>query len=162
MRTRNKILLVVFLAVLCSWLLGCTQEHFVPVPAPSGGRVDAAYMQKLYETYNEGYFHNRLPRVIAINMFESNPDFMASTMCDEDMNCVIQFNDTFVVSARTAQLTLLHEMCHVKMWKTDRVTFGGVTIQNDHGRVWRSCMLQLDAEGANREILIDNYHEDIR
>lgn len=157
MRTRNKILLVVFLAVLCSWLFGCTREHFVPVPAPSGGRVDAAYMQKLYETYNESYFQNRLPKVIVIDMSESDSGLMASTLCDGDV-CNIHVNPDYVVAARTAQLIMLHEACHVKTWNKDVTTFGDVTEQIQHGRAWRSCMLQLDAEGANRQILIDNYN----
>lgn len=163
MRTRDKIILVILLAVLSSWLFGCNREHSVPAPAlvPKFGRVDTAYMRVLYTTYNDAYFQNRLPKNTVVDMLEPNPDYMASTTCDNDA-CEIHFNQDYVVAARTAKLTMLHEMCHVKTWGKDETTFGEVTEQIQHGRRWRSCMLELDAEGANREILIDNYHEDIQ
>ena len=161
MRLRNKILLVIFLATLVVWLFGCKHEHLVSVPAPTleHGRVDMAYMKKLYAIYNEGYFQNRLPKDTIIDMSESNPNYMASTICNDDV-CEIHFNQEYVVAARTAQLVMLHEACHVKTWNKDVATFGNATEQVDHGRHWRACMLELDVEGANREILIDNYNGD--
>ena len=156
MTTRNKILLVILLAVLCSWLFGCSEEHYVPLPSTTNGVVDTPYLQSLYQAYNAGYFRNRLPKDVEINDFESNPNFMATTMCTEDGKCVIQFNPHFIVAPRTAELTMQHEMCHVKTWGKDVDTLGK---QIDHGRSWRTCMLQLDAEGAVREVLIDDYRE---
>jgi hypothetical protein len=158
MSTRTKVLLTIALAVLCSWLFGCGQEHLVPVRATANanGVVDAAYMQSLYEVYNVGYFGKKLPQVLVIDMLETNPKWMASTMKMSDGSFIIHFNETSVVAARTGQLTMLHEMCHVKTWGED-VTLDGEPI--DHGRYWRSCMIQLDMQGAFRQVLIDNYFE---
>lgn len=164
MSTRTKIVITVLLAILCSWLFGCGGEHLVPLPRPSlpHGEVDAAYLESLYEVYNVGYFDSKLPKVVVIDMLEANPDFMASTMKNADGTFVIKFNPHFVVAVRTAELTMQHEMCHVKTWDMDTTDFGGKTVIVDHGRHWRTCMLELDAQGANRQVLIDNYFEAVR
>jgi hypothetical protein len=159
MKTRDKILLTIFLAVLAVWLFGCekrpNREHYVSVPSVSSGEVNVSYLEGVYPSFNEGYFHNKLLKNPKIDMLEEM--YMASTMCHEDGGCVIHFNPKYVLAPRTAQLVMLHEMCHIETWSTDVVTFGGKTEQADHGKVWRSCMLRLDMEGAFREIIIDNY-----
>lgn len=161
MRLRTKILLTVVLAVVVWMILGCCKgpEHFVPVPSATNG-INTAYLERLYQTYNEGYFHNRLAKTPVINVDEHDPNYMATTICDEE-KCKIQFNTVFITGARVAEFTMLHEMCHVKTWKQEVQEIGGKVVQIDHGKVWRSCMLTLDAEGAFREIIIDNYKEDM-
>lgn len=165
--TREKVLLTILLAVIASWLFGCCRpaikEHYVEVPAPvSGDRLpDAAFFEKSYAIYNEAYFDNKLPKVITItiDLLEPNDKFMASTMCDDiGVNCKMHFNLKYVSADRIAKITLKHEMCHVKTWMRDMDSLG---VQNDHGRVWRACMLQLDMQGAFRQDIIDNYVEDM-
>lgn len=112
-----------------------------------------------YRVDNEGYFHNHLTRVPVINTYEDDPAIMASTMCNEIGVCTIRFNLKYITSQRVAELIMLHEMCHVKTWNQENLMFGGKMTQVFHGRMWRSCMLSLDAEGAFREIIIDNYSE---
>jgi hypothetical protein len=169
MKTRTKILLTIALAVVVWALFGCEggpsipakpQEHFVALPSPTEfGVTDLPYLRNLYATYNEAYFRNRLPKGDDIDIDLAEPKFMASTMCNDDgTQCNIKFNEKFTGAPRVADFTMLHEMCHVKTWGKDLNSKGE---QADHGRVWRSCMLQLDAEGAFREIIIDNYTEDM-
>ena len=161
MRMRNKILLTILLAVLCSWLFGREREHYVPIPSPetANGETDVAYLQQLYAVYNEAYFHNRLTKTPRIDLSETSNN-MATTFCknENDTDCEIEFNEKYVAAPRVADFTMLHEQCHVKTWMKDTDDFG---IQIDHGKMWRSCMLELDAEGAFRQIFIDNYREDM-
>jgi len=148
-----KVVFTIFLAVLTVWLFGCGHSE-----RSSTTPIDVSYLRHLYSVYNEIYLENRIEKNPSISMKE-NSGFMADTFCEEDGSCVIHFNPKYVAAQRVADLTLLHEMCHVKTWKTDVYTFGGETLQADHGRVWRSCMLELDQVGAFREIVIDNYRE---
>jgi hypothetical protein len=164
--TREKVLLTILLAVIASWLSGCCRpapklEHYVAVPAPTSGDglPDAAFFQKTYAIYNDAYFQNRLPKIIVIDLLEPNDKFMASTMCDDiGVNCKMHFNLKYVSADRIAKITLKHEMCHVKTWMRDMDFLG---VQNDHGPIWRSCMLQLDMQGAFRQDIIDGYRGDM-
>jgi SprT-like family len=157
MTLRGKILLTILLAVAFSWLTGCAGEHYVYVPAPSGGLTDAAFLRRTYDIYNDAYFQNKLTSAITVNLLE--PDStgnMASTFCDTDGSCVIQFNLKYTLAPRIGKQTLLHEQCHVKTWMQDMDAQGE---QIEHGKNWRACMLNLDMQGAFREILIDGYAE---
>jgi hypothetical protein len=152
MRTRTKVLILIALAILFSWLFGCapSREHYVPVMSTAGGDTSVEYLQQLYITYNYGYFHNRLPTNVTIDLNEKTD--MASTSCKNDA-CVLSFNPKYVAAPRVADFTMLHEQCHVKTWGLDE--------KHAHGKVWRACMIQLDMEGAFRQIIIDDYREEM-
>jgi predicted SprT family Zn-dependent metalloprotease len=79
---------------------------------------------------------------------------MATTWCTSG-GCILSFNTRYVLAPRVADSTMLHEMCHMKLW--DEENTKGQQIY--HGAVWQKCMLQLDAQGVFREIIIDNYKE---
>ena len=168
--TPKKVVLVVILAVLSSWLLGCqrSKEKFVPLPAPtaSNGDTDAAYLERLYETYNDQYFGNRLTRTPIIDVENEGPD-MADSWCDnqDGTGCHISFDLHYTAAPRTAQSVLLHEMCHIKTWSfyaDKKVPPGSDYSRLFHGKEWRGCMLSLDAQGAFREINIDYYYENLK
>jgi hypothetical protein len=160
--TREKVLITILLAVIASWLFGCcrSRDHYVeiPFPATADRLPDAAYFQKAYAIYNDAYFDNKLPKAITIDLLETNDEYMASTMCDDTGTvCTIHFNLKYVSAERVAKITMKHEMCHVKTWMKDMDSLG---VQNDHGKIWRSCMLQLDMQGAFRQDIIDGYRGD--
>lgn len=160
MTTRNKILLTIFLAVLAVWVFGCGGQQDSPAPntvvfAPKPV-VTTAYLEDLYKTDNETFFRNRLPASPAISVDEIDPKNMATTMCDDPVTtCDVKFNLKYVAARRVADFTMLHEMCHIKVWNKEM----NLGQQVEHGKLWRSCMLELDAAGAFREIIIDNYSE---
>jgi SprT-like family protein len=166
MRTRDKVLLTILLAALCWFLFGCEKtqpcaylgrEHFVTAPLSESSETDLPYLRHLYKTYNEDYFHNHLQKDTKIDMDEEK--YMATTDCKSwGVGCRISFNLKYTRAHRVADFTMLHEMCHMKAWMKEMDGFGQ---QVEHGKVWRGCMLQLDAEGAFREIIIDNYREDM-
>ena len=155
MRTRYKILITILLAVLFWDLFGCAPEH-TAVSATTileTNRVTVGYLETLYAVDNEAFFHNKLPPATTIDLLEEKD--MASTLCENGV-CNIKFNLKYVAARRTVALVMLHEMCHIKVWNKEMDVFGQ---QVEHGKLWRSCMLELDAAGAFREILIDNYSE---
>lgn len=160
MRLRTKILLTIALAVFVWSLFGCASGGVENSPAlhtviSTKSDVTVAYLKSLYKTDNETFFQNKLPKDPEINLLEEKD--MASTLCEDDVSsCNMKFNLRYVAAKRTAESTMLHEQCHIKIWNKELDVFGQ---QVEHGKVWRTCMLQLDAKGAFREILIDNYSE---
>lgn len=104
-------------------------------------------IENQYRIFNEQYFDNKLPKDVVIDYSESVD--MASTMKMRDGRFHIAFNDKFVAAPRIMNIVLIHEQCHVKTWEEIL----------KHGPLWRTCMLTLDATGAFRNELIDNYEE---
>lgn len=134
-------------------LAGCGQTPAPCVPSPSPyPTVTVEYLERLYAIDNDTYFHNKLTRNIRVELSEEKD--MATVMCYENGTCLIKFNPRYAAAERVADFTMLHEMCHIKVWGKE---VDGLGQQVDHGKVWRSCMLQLDSADAFREIIIDNY-----
>lgn len=152
MKTRWKILIAIAAGILCSWFVQNVQPR--PMPAPP-----AAYStKKLRETYaslNDMYFQNSLPQDVVIDYGEYNPKYAGTTKPLPDGRFHIAINEMYAGSERMLLITILHESCHVKTWDRD-MSNGGA---HQHGKYWRACMLQLDAQGIFREIIIDGYKE---
>lgn len=166
-----KIAITVLLAILASWLLGCGAPEpepclQIPFQGPvshtyaQDGDTDLVYLQNDFRKFNQQYFQNRLKNVL-ISLSDNIPD-MATTECMPDGdNCKMKFNLKYVLAPRIADQTMLHEMCHVKMWTREAKEVDVFGVPKDHGKAWRSCMLQLDMVGAFREVIIDNYREEV-
>ena len=125
------------------------------------GDVDEAYLGRLFASYNDLYFDNKLPK--DTKFFNTlGGDNMADTECDElGQNCVVRFNPHYTAAVRVAEGTMLHEMCHMKVWtrvlESNRPPMAD-KVQYDHdNKPWQSCMLSMDAMGAFRHINIDYY-----
>ena len=164
---KDIIILTILLAVLTSLLFGCSSPEPVSIsePSPVNGDTDVTYLKQLYKTYNEEFFNNHLPKDTEITTELGGVDDMANTWCkkDDGTACKIQFNLHYVAAPRSAQATLLHEMCHVRVWSKVLPDARPAIIDQNvyyHGRTWRSCMLAVDAAGAFRQINIDYYDGD--
>ena len=161
MKLHTKILITIALAVIFFCLFGCTPPPCTPRPpqplASGFGVTTQDYLERTYKIYNEQYFGNRLTKSPRIDMSESYA--MATTMCHPDGTCSIQFNEKYIAAQRVADFTVLHEQCHIATWAMEFDSFGN---QDEHGKLWRSCMLKLDAAGAFREIIIDHYTEGMK
>lgn len=133
-------------------------EHFVNIDEPrtDSGFTDIDYLQRAFRAYNHAYFQDQLS-VPTIDMDEER--MQATTSCSSGgVDCRIKFNPAFVKAPRTANLVILHEMCHIKTWDEDQDKL--ILDPDDftkHGKHWRSCMSDLDDQGAFRYILIDFY-----
>lgn len=107
-------------------------------------------IQKIYAEYNTEYFDDTLPRNALIDWNEPGDNFMASTETLSDGRYHVAFNRDYSSAERVARLIMLHEQCHIK---TDQ----HMLLEDAHSRAWRTCMLDLDRQGAFRRILIDFY-----
>jgi predicted SprT family Zn-dependent metalloprotease len=108
-------------------------------------------LNKFYETANNAYFGDRLPKDTLIDWTETG-EAMARTDCSGG-KCRISFNEKYIASERYIHITEYHEMCHIETWdEQDYET-------EYHGPRWRACMLRLDIAGAFRREIIDYYQE---
>jgi hypothetical protein len=92
-----------------------------------------------YNGYNEQYFLNQLPaaRVEWGEMGNMGITYMGASP-------LIVISEKYNPSFREAQMTLLHEMCHVKL--------SPVLVFDDHGPEFQQCMHNLANEGAFDEL----------
>jgi len=140
-----RVLITIGLAVLCSrWVQLCG------APIPTTGALSVSQLRQAYEEFNEEYFANSLPKDTVVDYGEYDFNDMASTQRLPDRRFHIALNESYTGGARVARLMILHEDCHIKTWLQEPAK---------HGKLWRSCMLQLDLQGAFREQLIDGYRE---
>jgi hypothetical protein len=137
-------LITVGLVVLCSYLV---QSHEGSRPTAA---LSVSQLQATYDSFNEEYFNNSLPKNTVVDYGEYDDDFMGTTQVIAGNRFHIALNESYTSGARNARLTLLHEQCHIKTWQQEI---------DEHGKRWRSCMLSLDAAGAFREQIIDGYRE---
>lgn len=122
------------------------------VPAVLGGNDEPTVSDLLgfYEEYNQQFFGNKLPKNTEVDYSESE-GAMARTTLFHSGKYHIGLNKKYSLANRTARLMVLHEMCHIRyFYEADEEGL-------DHGPLWRSCMLAVEMQGANRAILIDRY-----
>jgi predicted SprT family Zn-dependent metalloprotease len=139
---RWRLLLTVILAVL--WFLIGLLISPVDTESAKAQSVTQTYLEKSYARNNTQYFENKLP-VAVVDYDLRDPEFMATTRRTYDGVFHISFNPFYVSAERYAELTMLHEMCHIKTWN------------DQHGARWQDCMIQLDLQG--RDELIDSYQQ---
>jgi predicted SprT family Zn-dependent metalloprotease len=140
------------LIVIGLFLLACCGCSSNPVENPVNKLTSNPDLYKFFETANNAYFGDRLPKKIILdwNLTEDN---MAQVDVLKNGLFHISFNEKYCLAERNAHLTMYHEMCHIETWdekspETER-----------HGPRWRTCMLRLDLQGAFRRELIDYYRE---
>jgi hypothetical protein len=129
-------------------------------PTPPIGDTTEAYLRAVYATDNDVYFDNKLPRDVEISN-DLGGLTMADSECDDyGQECVVRFNPHFTAAPRVAESTMLHEMCHIKVWtrllEKNRPEMTSQVVY-DHGKPWQTCMLGLDSVGAFRNVEIDFY-----
>ena len=131
MSTRWKIILAILLAFFASYLWGAT-------PRPD--------MQKFYAGYNEEYFDDTLPKDVTVTWANlSQQHNLGITYEYENGRIEIKIDRAGNPSERQAQLTLLHEMCHVK------VGVGlddGPSSDRGHGPEHEACMVRVALRGG--------------
>lgn len=157
----KKIAFTIALAILIWALFGCARSIHVDESVGSAD-TDAAFLQREYASYNDQLFGNHLTKTPKIDT-DLHSDSMADTTCVNDgTNCTLSFNLHYVAAPRIADIVLLHEMCHIKLWSKHMPPPGESPNSGSefyHDRSWRACMLSLDLNGAFRNINIDYYHE---
>ena len=132
MKTRTKILLTILLAVLYFIICQMVQA------------AELCLLQDDYNTFNRDYFLGQLPKNANVRWTDlSLQQDMGMTWIDEAGVRQIRIDRKTNPVLRQAQLTLLHEMCHIK---TD-----GRELDN-HGIKWQACMVNLAEHGAMHDL----------
>jgi hypothetical protein len=144
MKTRTKIVVVIFLAILYFAFI----QH---ISVPAIAKIDLPKdLDKLYAADNSEYFDDKLPRNTVIDWDEHDGTRMASTQVLPDGRFHIAFNKKYCLSERVVRIVLKHEECHI-------ATFSEITrdAKTEHGPRWRTCMLNLYQVGGFKRELID-------
>lgn len=151
MRLRWKILIVVFLAglwFLVEQMVSDRLERRVVPGAAAEKTVQQMTQRDLdawYDWYNESFFLNQLPKNTEIRWADltQNHD-MGETFCDlEHKTCRILLDRETNRVPRTAQWTLVHELCHIKVPSGREL---------EHGPLFQQCMIDVAVRGGFRDI----------
>lgn len=129
---------VVALGILLLWAIAVF--HHTP---PQVNHKDAStlvtvtWLKETYDQDNTAYFQNKLPSNPRISLDLYNNTELAISYRIEKDRPVIQFNPEYNLTRVQAELTELHEMCHISLPKGE-----------EHGSRWLGCMHRLATEGA--------------
>lgn len=148
--TRHRLKLFFFLAAIAAWFIAVGNAPARRHTKASPAQENPAVLAEVYGEFNDQYFQGRLPKDTVVDWSES-ADNIASTYKMGDGRFHITFNPKYALAHRVYATTMLHEQCHIKTYDERDFETGW------HGKRWRSCMLQLDMQGAFRRELIDFY-----
>ena len=141
----------IVLLVVCALFLGAWAGTVAPKPSFS---VSPA---TLYQTDNELYFDNALPKDVIVVAEEAPDSAPGHFYYGETSHSVgSHWYKMFVspkhnTSVDLEEETVLHESCHIKIWeKHERM--GTPYAGDEHGPEWQACMLDLAEQGAFKNI----------
>lgn len=144
MKTRTRVLLTIFLAVLY-WLIFSRPATVEPQKLSRNGNE----LAEQYKADNTNYFDGKLPANVSFSYVLEDPiNNMAETTYPSPNQWAIAVAPQWMTIDMTRKLLMLHEECHVY---TDSQ---GSREELNHGPRWRACMLMIEMKGAFRDVLI--------
>lgn len=154
----EKILLTVLLAMVV-WAI---HEQLDPDEAPgeeaaAHPNTSAEELRTWYLSDNDNYFGGKLPKDTVINWDDNDPNTMAQTQKFPDGHFEIQLNSAYAGAERTQLYLLLHESCHIETWAESHPDGIFFDATKQHEKLWRTCMLRIDAADGFRDLFIDEY-----
>ena len=154
MQARWKAVMAIAAGIL---VYECWQCDDQPVPMDRGGEITIPTDGILYGEfveYNKDYFDNKLP----YTTFEYT-DIIEKDGSHESMADVVRGTSEYHVRVdkrfnpilKTADISLLHEMCHIKLDANGELP---LTVSNDesHGPKFQQCMVDLAVRGAMHDL----------
>lgn len=134
------LLVILFLLLLAQKGRAQTTAPVIVPPVQS-----VTTLKQLYDGYNQEYFFGLLPNETRVQYGEmigpsGEPDMGETSKIGPIFHIVISVH--FHPSRKEAEITLLHEMCHVQIWQS------GLVELDEHGPLWQDCMHRLAASGA--------------
>jgi hypothetical protein len=136
MKTRTKILIVIFLAVLWIWVIDAYSKN-----KPTGDPLECPALKVWYLAYNDEYFDGMLPKNAVVDYGDAR-GAMAMTVKREGV-FYVTLEERYNLAASVAHETLLHESCHIVTWSEF----------DEHGKRWYDCMHRIYAKGAFEGLL---------
>jgi hypothetical protein len=98
-------------------------------------------MQEDYSKFNSAWFAGGLPANVIVK-YAAHPQLNAMGLTDVvDGHFVIYIDPKYHANSKAADMTLLHEICHIRVWD---VAVAG----DEHGAPWKECMVRLAENGA--------------
>src|ERR1700677_624109 len=100
--------------------------------------------QSLFDTYNEIYFDNKLPKAIVVGEEPSGGHAPDEVLLGNTEHAVgshwykIQISPRYNVYKQDEEETVLHEMAHEYVW--EQAEARGEAYDGNHGAEWQSCM----------------------
>jgi SprT-like family len=138
MTFKNKITGVVALVVI---LINATQHPHAAraywlTPKPP------SQLQEDYSKFNSAWFAGNLPVNVIVEYTAAPYKLHVMGLTDVvDGHFVIYIDPKYHADSKAADMTLLHEICHIRVWD---VAVAG----NEHGAPWKACMVELAENGA--------------
>jgi hypothetical protein len=142
MRTQWKILIAVGLGIFVAYLCTICQASTRPT---------SQMLTNEFTFYNNKYF-GAMPEVVTIqygNLTED--DSMGKTYKMDNGSYLIVIDQKTNPILKTADGTLIHEMCHIKLNSIRDLTFTSKELE-DHGPSFQACMLDKASQGAFKDI----------
>jgi hypothetical protein len=131
------------LAVLIISMAGISMtQHPYAARADWVRATPPSQMQEDYSKFNSQWFAGHLPANVIVKYAAppDRPDTMGLTDV-VDGHFVIYVDPKYHANSKAADMTLLHEICHISVWD---VAVAG----DDHGVAWKACMVGLAERGA--------------
>jgi hypothetical protein len=156
LRARWKAVIAIGAGILVSYLWQCNQ----PVVHTERGMYEVVFptdsiLYGEYAKYNKMYFGNTLPyaTVQFVSILDdrgNHADSMADIRRDASIYH-IRIDKAWNPILKTADISLLHEMCHVKLDANGEVPLT-VSDEEAHGEKFQGCMKDLAANGAMHDL----------
>lgn len=114
---------------------------------------DNTRLQQDYADFNSAFFNGQLPPGVRISWTDiplKNGNYVMGKTNENliDGNFTIDIDTKSNIAMNTAETTLLHEMCHVKS-----MDYALSHNQNEHGLAFKSCLVDLELQGAFTDLL---------
>jgi hypothetical protein len=121
---------------------------FLLSPVSGAPRATHTRLSAWYRSYNTTYFGGKLLPNVDVRWADlSAAGDLGSTTCTASFDWCAIFLDSATNRAEvTTRLTLLHEMCHIK------VGMSGKDPPDEHGPPFQACMMDLAKQGALNDL----------
>jgi hypothetical protein len=145
MSLKWRILITIILAVIFWGITGCTSPEQGKV---SDHKPTVAALRTEFEEANLKYFYGSIPRNTEIVLGDlTAEEYMGLTTQRSDGSFLITIDTKTHPLEKEAELTLLHELCHVD----DKVA-GASEGWDGHSDAFQACMQHLAANGALKDL----------
>jgi hypothetical protein len=140
MSLRFKIVLTILLALIFSYLVYGSMKP----------KYKIEDVVAFYAELNEDYYMGQLPKDVKFALVtdlqdSDGHDLIANTMCLMN-HCTMTINTTFNLAWNQAQMSIIHESCHLKLNNTNMKE--RPQDANDHGPIFNQCMANAATHGA--------------